>query len=210
MSFSHIPKILQHLTFKFHSDDEDLIKYSDEAAQSSTGTSNLYERQTGTPSSSGTVISNLDGRQTGAGSLTSSSTSSLYGSSSTDQTHVGAEASTSHHDYDYDERLMKEKLTEMFPSIDIKVIEEAVHDSIELEEAVDILLHCDDEKSGKFEHCNCTTCACMQSHFKFGRVNPFLLIFISQNYTMQICAAPRIWFLSCDFGPKVNLGVVLS
>ena len=46
-----------------------------------------------------------------------------------------------------DDRLMKEKLTEMFPSIDIKLIEGAVHDSVELEEAVDILLnHVDDKR----------------------------------------------------------------
>ena len=62
-------------------------------------------------------------------------------------TGVGPEASTSQmHD---DDGLMKEKLIEMFPSIDIKLIEEVVHDSIEFEEAVDILLNQVDDKSGK-------------------------------------------------------------
>lgn len=39
-----------------------------------------------------------------------------------------------------DDWLMKENLMEMFPSSDIKLMKEAVHDSIELKETVDTSL----------------------------------------------------------------------
>ena len=39
---------------------------------------------------------------------------------------------------------MKDKLTELFPNIKMQVIEEAVHNSITLEDAVDLLI----EKNG--------------------------------------------------------------
>lgn len=45
---------------------------------------------------------------------------------------------------DDDDQVMKDKLTELFPNIKMQVIEEAVHDSITLEDAVDLLI----EKNG--------------------------------------------------------------
>ena len=161
-----------NIEFLKDSDDDDLTAYSGEVEQSSPGACNPNKKQTGpstSTSSTSMVTSNLHvlNTQTGQGTppnsmtsyftamppsaepLTSLNTSNLYGSLSTMQTtRVIPEASTSQmHDND---RLMKEKLIEMFPSIDIKLIEEAVHDSIELEEAVDILLNHVDDKSGKF------------------------------------------------------------
>lgn len=107
------------------------------------------------PSSSFTAVtSNINNGQTGAESLTSSGISCLYGCSSAVQTHVHVigEASTSQ--LDSADRIMIGKVIEMFPATDIQLIEEAVHDSIELEDAVDIVLNHNDEKSsGKFESC---------------------------------------------------------
>ena len=161
-----------NIEFLKDSDDDDLTAYSGEAEQSSPGACNPNKKQTGpstSTSSTSMVTSNLHvlNTQTVRGTpsnsmtsyftstppsaelLTSLNTSNLYGSLSTMQTTgVVPEASTSQmHD---DDRLMKEKLIEMFPSIDIKLIEEAVHDSTELEEAVYILLNYVDDKSGKF------------------------------------------------------------
>lgn len=48
-----------------------------------------------------------------------------------------------------DDRLMKEKLIEMFFSIDIKFIEEVVYDWFEFDKVVDIFLNYVDDKSGK-------------------------------------------------------------
>ena len=112
--------------------------------------SNLHvlNTQTGQGTPSNSITSYFTATPPSAESLTSLNTSNLYGSSSTMQTTgVVPEASTSQ--MDDDDRLMKEKLTEMFPSIDIKLREEAVHDSLELEEAVDILLNHVNDKSGK-------------------------------------------------------------
>ena len=92
-------------------------------------TSNVHVLNTktgqGTPPNS--ITSYFTATPPSAEPPTSLNTSNLYGSLSTMQTTgVVPEASTSQmHD---DDRLMKEKLTEMFPSIDIKLIEEAVHD----------------------------------------------------------------------------------
>lgn len=113
-------------------------------------TSNLHvlNTQTGQGTPPNSITSYFTATPPSAEPPTSLNTSNLYGSLSTMQTTgVVPEASTSQmHD---DDRLMKEKLTEMFPSIDIKLIEEAVHDWLELEEAVDILLNHVDDKSGK-------------------------------------------------------------
>lgn len=110
----------------------------------------LTDKQ-GAPSSSSTVTSYFTDRQTSAEPLTSFNTSSLCGSSSTIRTDVGAEATTND-----DDRLMKEKLIKMFPSNDIKLPEEAVYDSMVLEEAVDIFLYHADSKSGKLKDCTLT------------------------------------------------------
>ena len=45
---------------------------------------------------------------------------------------------------DDDDQFIKDKLTELFPNIKMQVIEEAVHNSITLEDAVDLLI----EKNG--------------------------------------------------------------
>lgn len=94
-------------------------------------TSNLHvlNTQTGQGTPPNSITSYFTDTSPSAEPLTGLNTSTLCGSSSTMQTTgIVPEASTSQmHD---DDRLMKEKLTEMFPSINIKLIEGAVHNSV--------------------------------------------------------------------------------
>ena len=82
-------------------------------------------------------------RQTSTELLTSRS--SHNDRPSTVLTPLHTQASTSHDD----DSLINEKFSETFPDASTVLTQEAMHDSIELEEAVDILLNHGNENSGK-------------------------------------------------------------